>query len=102
MAAATALEMAWRLLRRPGAPPLDRMTVALLSDECTLSDAKARQQLGYRAPISREDGLSELRAAAAEPGGPHASAAGAQSSGTPGRDGPDAAPDPSREAGGDD
>lgn len=81
MGAATALELAWRLLRRPGAPPLDRMTVALLSDECTLSDAKARQQLGYRAPVSREEGLSELRSAAAEPGGPHASAPGG--SGTP-------------------
>jgi nucleoside-diphosphate-sugar epimerase len=83
MAAATALETAWRLLRRPGAPPLD---------------AKARQQLGYRAPVSREDGLAELRAAAAEPGGPH----GCEGTGSAGGPEPaDGSPTPSTEGYGD-
>ena len=61
MAAAGAAELAWRLLRRPGDPPLDRMTVALVADECTVDDSKARRELGYRSRVSRERGLAELR-----------------------------------------
>ncbi len=62
MAVAGATELAWRVLRRPGQPPLDRMTVALLSDECTVRDDKARRELGYAPPVTREAGLAELRA----------------------------------------
>jgi nucleoside-diphosphate-sugar epimerase len=62
MAAAAATELAWRLLRRPGSPPLDRMTVALLADECTIDDAKARRDLGYGSPVSHEAGLARMRA----------------------------------------
>jgi nucleoside-diphosphate-sugar epimerase len=62
MAAAGAAELAWRLLRRPGDPPLDRMTVALVADECTVDDSRARRELGYRSRVTRERGLAELRA----------------------------------------
>ncbi len=58
--AAAVAEPAWRLLRLPGDPPLDRMTVALLADECTVDDAKARRELGYRGTTSRADGFAEL------------------------------------------
>jgi hypothetical protein len=37
------------------------MTVALLSDECTLRDDKARRELGYAPPVSREVGLTAMR-----------------------------------------
>jgi nucleoside-diphosphate-sugar epimerase len=33
--------------------------------ECTLDDSKARDQLGYRPVITREQGLTELQAASA-------------------------------------
>jgi nucleoside-diphosphate-sugar epimerase len=60
MAAASLAEAAWWALRRPGQPPLDRMTVALLSDECTVRDAKARRELGYDPPVTIEAGLAEM------------------------------------------
>jgi nucleoside-diphosphate-sugar epimerase len=60
MTAAAVVEGAWRVLRRPGSPPLDRMTVALLADECTVDDSKARRELGYTAPKTREAGLAEM------------------------------------------
>jgi hypothetical protein len=53
MAAAAVTEVASRVLRRPGDPPLDRMTVALLADECTIDDSKARRELGYASQVSR-------------------------------------------------
>jgi nucleoside-diphosphate-sugar epimerase len=62
MATAAAAEFAWWALRRRGQPPLDRMTVALLSDECTVRDAKARRELGYDPPVTIEAGLAEMSA----------------------------------------
>jgi nucleoside-diphosphate-sugar epimerase len=62
-AIAGATEAAWRVLRLAGEPPLDRMTVALLGDECTVDDGKARRDLGYAGGVSVEAGLAELRAA---------------------------------------
>jgi hypothetical protein len=60
MATAAAAELAWWALRRRGQPPLDRMTVALLSDECTLRDGKARRELDYRPVVTIEAGLAEM------------------------------------------
>jgi nucleoside-diphosphate-sugar epimerase len=60
MATAAVTEFAWWVLRRRGQPPLDRMTVALLSDECTLRDGKARRELGYDPPVTIEAGLAEM------------------------------------------
>jgi nucleoside-diphosphate-sugar epimerase len=65
MAAGGATEALWRLLRRPGEPPLDRMRVALLADECTVDDSRARRELGYTPAVTVADGLAELRAAGA-------------------------------------
>lgn len=58
---ATAAETAWRHLPLPGTPPLTRMTVALIGQEVTVDDAKARRELDYDARVSREEGLAELR-----------------------------------------
>jgi nucleoside-diphosphate-sugar epimerase len=53
-------ESAWRLLRRPGHPPLTRFSVWVSSLECTLDIGRAEQELGYRPVKSREAGLAEL------------------------------------------
>jgi nucleoside-diphosphate-sugar epimerase len=60
-AAAVAAEGTWRLLRRPGAPPLTRFAVWVSSKECTLDISRARAELGYAPVRTREEGLDELR-----------------------------------------
>lgn len=64
-ALAAAGETAWRALPLPGAPPLARFALWVSALECTLDDAKAREQLGYEPVVSRDHGLTELQAAAA-------------------------------------
>ena len=59
-AAAAASESAWKLLRRKGRPPLTRFTVWASGLECTINDARAREELGYREIKTREEGLAEL------------------------------------------
>jgi len=62
-AAAALAEGVWRTLRLKGEPPITRLAVWNSALECTVSDAKARTELGYRPVISREDGLAALSAA---------------------------------------
>jgi len=57
---AAAAERAWRLLRRPGSPPLTRFAVWVSSQECTIDISRAERELGYRPVKSREDGLAEM------------------------------------------
>jgi nucleoside-diphosphate-sugar epimerase len=64
-AMATVGEPAWRHLPLPGRPPLARFTFWILTQECTIDDSKARRELGYAPVVSRQEGLSELREAAA-------------------------------------
>ncbi|HMJ94865.1 MAG TPA: NAD-dependent epimerase/dehydratase family protein, partial [Thermoleophilaceae bacterium] len=59
--AAAASERVWRLLKRPGPPPLTRFAVWVSSQECTIDISRAERELGYRPVISREAGLAELR-----------------------------------------
>jgi nucleoside-diphosphate-sugar epimerase len=59
-AAAATAERAWRLLRRPGPPPLTRFAVWVSSKECTLDDSRARTELGYEPVRTRDEGLAEL------------------------------------------
>jgi nucleoside-diphosphate-sugar epimerase len=59
-AAALALEGYWQLTGRSGEPPLTRTTVELIGDQVTVSDAKARRELGYAPVVSRAQGLAEL------------------------------------------
>jgi nucleoside-diphosphate-sugar epimerase len=58
--AAVAGERAWRLLRRPGSPPLTRFAFWVSSQECTIDISRARDELGYRPVRTREEGLAEL------------------------------------------
>jgi nucleoside-diphosphate-sugar epimerase len=59
--AAVAAERAWRLLRRPGPPPLTRFAVWAASKECTIDISRAREELRYRPVRTREEGLAELQ-----------------------------------------
>jgi nucleoside-diphosphate-sugar epimerase len=59
-AAAAAAERAWRLLRRPGPPPLTRFAVWASGKECTLDISRARTELGYEPVRTREEGLAQL------------------------------------------
>jgi nucleoside-diphosphate-sugar epimerase len=59
-AGAAVSERAWRLLRRPGPPPLTRLAVWVSSKECTLDITRARRELGYEPVVTREQGLAAL------------------------------------------
>jgi nucleoside-diphosphate-sugar epimerase len=58
--AAASAERIWRLLKRPGSPPLTRFAVWVSSQRCTIDISRAGRELGYRPVISREEGLAEL------------------------------------------
>ena len=58
--AAGAAERLWRLLKRPGQPPLTRFAVWVSSQECTIDISRAERELGYRPVTSREQGFERL------------------------------------------
>ncbi len=58
--AAALAEGLWRALRLKGEPPITRLAVWNSALECTVSDEKARAELGYEPVISREAGLAAL------------------------------------------
>ncbi|HWO11736.1 MAG TPA: NAD-dependent epimerase/dehydratase family protein [Polyangiaceae bacterium] len=58
---AQALEGTWRAFHLVSEPPLTRTVVFLMGEEVTVSDAKARRELGYTGGMSRERGLHEMR-----------------------------------------
>jgi nucleoside-diphosphate-sugar epimerase len=66
--AARAGEPLWRLLRRPGKPPLTRQEVALMFVEVTVDDTRIRAELGFRPVIGRSEGIDQLRHAGGAPG----------------------------------
>jgi nucleoside-diphosphate-sugar epimerase len=41
-------------------PPLTRMIIAVISQEITVNDQKARDELGYQGKLSREQGMADL------------------------------------------
>lgn len=47
---------------RKDEPPITRTAVELIGSQVTVSDAKARRELGYRCVITRAEGLEALRA----------------------------------------
>jgi nucleoside-diphosphate-sugar epimerase len=70
--AAAGSERIWRLLRRPGNPPVTRLAYWLSAQECTIDISRARRELGYEPVRSRAEGMEELRRehAAATPASP--------------------------------
>jgi nucleoside-diphosphate-sugar epimerase len=61
-AVAGTMELTHRLLRRPGEPPITRLLVELNGRPFTVTDQKARAELGYRPVATREEGLARMRA----------------------------------------
>jgi nucleoside-diphosphate-sugar epimerase len=62
---ASAIELPWRVLPLRGEPPEHlRSVLQTIGQESTVTDAKARTELGYVPKVSREDGLAELKATA--------------------------------------
>jgi len=54
-------EAAYGRLPLPGAPPLTRFALWASTLDCTLSDRRARTELGYAPVVSRARGLAALR-----------------------------------------
>jgi len=59
-AAATVTEGLWRLLGKKSVPPATKISIALMGQQVTVKDDKARRELGYVGRVSREEGLAEL------------------------------------------
>jgi nucleoside-diphosphate-sugar epimerase len=55
-------DLVWSTLALGGQPPLTRAELLLVGREVTVSDQKARQELGYEGRMTREEGLREMRA----------------------------------------
>jgi nucleoside-diphosphate-sugar epimerase len=62
---APVLEGLWSVLGRKGPPPVTRLTYWLSAQECTIDISKAREELGYVPVKTRDEGMAELRQAAA-------------------------------------
>lgn len=60
---AFALEALYRRFGAKRAPPITRFAAAIMGRDCTISDAKAGAELGYRPVVSVADGLARLAAA---------------------------------------
>jgi nucleoside-diphosphate-sugar epimerase len=57
-------EAAWKFLPLPGEPPMTTFRSWLLTQECTIDIAKAREELGYVPLVSHEQGLAAMRVSA--------------------------------------
>ena len=60
--AATVVETLWAWLRPSTRPPLTRFAAAMMSRTVTVQTTKAEDELGYRPPITVEDGMAQLEA----------------------------------------
>ena len=60
---ARVMEFGWRWLPLKGAPPVTRMGLAVVGQEVTVRDDKAREELGYGNRVTIEQGLAEMTAA---------------------------------------
>ena len=59
-AGAALSETLWRLLPLRGHPPITRFAVWVSSLECTIDISRARSELGYQPPRTRDEGLAAL------------------------------------------
>ena len=55
-------EVAWRALPLKGGPVITRTALLLAGEEVTVSDAKARRELGYMGRVTLAQGLAEMAA----------------------------------------
>jgi len=61
LAVGAGVELGWGLTRRRGPAPLERATLAVIGQECTVDDSRARAEIGYRPKVTVEQGLASLR-----------------------------------------
>ncbi|MBI1365832.1 MAG: NAD-dependent epimerase/dehydratase family protein [Alphaproteobacteria bacterium] len=59
---ANLVEPIYRLAGSKTPPPVTRFTAHIMSRDCTINDAKARAELGYRPAVAVEEGLARLAA----------------------------------------
>lgn len=57
----------WKLMKKDGPPPIDAELIHMQGTEYTISDKKAREELGYKDIISYEEGIEDLRAGFSDP-----------------------------------
>jgi nucleoside-diphosphate-sugar epimerase len=55
------VESTWKLLGRDKPPPMTRTAIKLIGEEVTVSDRKAREDIGYQGKVSIEAGLAAMR-----------------------------------------
>ncbi len=55
------IPVVWKLLRKEGPPPMNAEMIHMQGTEYTISDRKAREELGYEDVITLEEGLEELK-----------------------------------------
>ena len=55
-------EFAWGTFKLNGSPPVTHTNVRLGGEEVTVSDAKARRELGYKGLVSLDEGMAALGA----------------------------------------
>ena len=58
---ATVMEGAWRTFRLKGHPPLTRQMLRMVGYDFTISDRRARVELGYAPVVTWEDGVRAMR-----------------------------------------
>lgn len=61
---ATVMEVAWRTFGLAGEPPLTRQMLRLVGYDFTMSDRRARDELGYAPVVTWDQGIEEMRAGA--------------------------------------
>ena len=61
---ARAMEFVWRTFGRSGEPPLTRQMLRMVGYDFTISDRRAREELGYAPVTNWAQGLAAMRAAA--------------------------------------
>jgi nucleoside-diphosphate-sugar epimerase len=59
-AAGAAAEMVWRVLRRPGEPPMTRFVASELARDHWFDLTAARRDLGYRPRVTMVEGTAQL------------------------------------------
>ncbi len=60
--AAQSAEFIWKLLKLKSRPPVAPLMIRLMGHEFSVSDEKARRELGYKNAISMDEGIAALKA----------------------------------------
>jgi hypothetical protein len=70
------MEWVWRTFKLRGAPPMTRQQVRMTGYTFTLSDQRARTELGYAPVVSFQEGIDAMRLATRTERAPHLASEG--------------------------